>query len=245
MDPVTGDERFSRQIMLPEVGPGGQERLGNTKVFILGAGGLASSAAFYLAAAGIGKIGIADDDRVDISNLNRQILHETSRIGMAKVDSARKSLRALYPALEIEAYPRRLTSPEQLKRALADYDLTIDCTDNFAARYHINEASLATGKPWFYGAVFGFEGQVMTFVPGNGPCYRCLYPAGPADPETATPVMGVAPGIIGILQAAEVMKHILGTGRLLVGRMLVVDLLEMSFAEFFVPQNAKCPLCRP
>jgi molybdopterin-synthase adenylyltransferase len=243
MPSLNEEMRFNRQAMLPQVGPTGQEKLNRSKVFLVGCGALASSAAYYLVAAGIGKIGIADDDRVEISNLNRQILHDTPRIGMAKVDSAYRTLKAFHPAVEMETFVRRLTSVEELIEMLADYDMVIDCTDNYPARYLINDACLQIGKPWVYGSVSGFEGQAMTIVPGKGPCYRCLYPSGTADTQSAEPVVGVSPGMIGIIQAAEVIKYILGIGTLLLGRMLFVDLLEMSVSEFTVSRNNNCPAC--
>ena len=237
------EKRFSRQTILPEVGHEGQKKLADAKVFVLGSGGLASAAAFYLTAAGVGKIGIADDDRVDISNLNRQILHDTSRIGILKVDSAKKSLQALYPELEIETFPRRIDASREIMEILSGYDLVIDCTDNFAARYRINTACLQMGKPWIYGAVLGFEGQVMTVVPGKGPCYQCLYPSGRADAPAVAAVMGVSAGVIGVLQAAEAIKCILKKGTLLLGKMLFVDLMEMNFSEFRITRNSNCPAC--
>jgi molybdopterin/thiamine biosynthesis adenylyltransferase len=235
--------RFQRQIMLPEVGLEGQKRLQKAKILIVGSGGLASSAAYYLTAAGIGKIGIADDDQVDLSNLNRQILHDASRIGMPKVASAQKTLQGLHPALEVETYPRRLASSEELFEVLTDYDLIVDCTDNYTTRFNINDACIRTGKPWIYGAVFGFEGQAMTIIPGKGPCYRCLYPSAPSDVDSVVPVMGVTPGIIGLIEATEAIKHILGVGTPLLGRMLFVDLLDMSISEFKINRNANCPAC--
>ncbi len=238
------DKRFARQTLLPEVGPIGQERLHKASVFLVGCGGLASSAAYYLVSAGIGRIGIADDDCVEISNLNRQILHTTSRIGMPKVESAQKALEALHPALTVQALACRLTSVETLMEMLDGYDIVIDCTDNYAARYLINEACIRLDKPWVYASVSGFEGQAMTIVPGRGPCYRCLYPSNPADAtKSAEPAIGVTPGIMGIIQSAEAIKFILGAGTLLMGRMLFVDLLEMSVSEFNVPRNEDCPAC--
>ncbi len=235
--------RYQRQVMLPEVGLEGQKKLVNAKVFVVGAGGLASSAALYLAAAGVGKIGIADDDDVDITNLNRQILHDTGRIGSAKVDSARRALQRFNPETEVTTYPRRLQSSEEIAGITADYDLIIDCTDNFATRFLINAACQNVAKPWVFGAVNGFEGQVMTIAPGKGPCYRCLYPSAPANEETQVPVMGVTPGIIGIVQAAEAIKMILDLPKKLIGTMLFVDLLDMRFSKFTVRRNAECPAC--
>ncbi len=243
MDNSDTATRFQRQIMFPEVGLDGQKKLQKAKILIVGSGGLASSAAYYLAAAGIGKIGIADDDQVELSNLNRQILHDTSRIGMPKVDSAQKTLQSLHPALEVETYPRRLASSEELFGVLTGYDLIVDCTDNYITRFNINEACIRSGKPWIYGAVFGFEGQAMTIIPGKGPCYRCLYPSAPSDVDPVVPVMGVTPGIIGLIEATEAIKHILGVGTPLLGRMLFVDLLDMTMSEFKISRNADCPAC--
>jgi len=243
MHSVNEEKRFHRQILLPEVGAGGQEKLGRSSIFIVGCGGLGSSAAYYLAAAGIGKISLADDDRVALSNLNRQILHDTSRIGMPKVASARKTLQGLNPALEMETHACRPASPQDFTDLLAGYDIAIDCTDNYAARYDINDACLHMGTPWIYGAVSGFEGQIMTIVPGKGPCYRCLYPSAPADSDATEPAIGVSPGIIGIIQAAEAIKYILGIGTPLLGRMLFLDMLEMNVSEFKVQKNADCPVC--
>ena len=242
--PPDNSQRFHRQTLLPEVGPVGQRKLRRASVFLVGCGGLASSAAFYLVSAGIGRIGIADDDRVEISNLNRQILHTTSRIGMPKVASAQKALKALNPALEMQTIDCRVTSVEMLIDMLDGYDIVIDCTDNFAARYLINEACIRFGKPWVYGSVSGFEGQAMTIAPGQSPCYRCLYPSAPAhNAESTESVMGIAPGIMGIIQSAEAIKYILGIGTLLMGRLLFVDLLEMNISEFNISRNRNCPAC--
>lgn len=229
--------------MLPEVGPIGQERLCQAKVFLVGCGALASSAAYYLVAAGIGKIGMADDDHVGLSNLNRQILHTTPRIGMPKVASAQRSLNALYPDVEMDIFTCRLTSAKAFTEKLSGYDIVIDCTDNYSARYLINDACLQLGKPWVYGSVAGFEGQAMTIIPGKGPCYRCLYPSEPACDASPEPVIGVSPGIMGIIQATEAIKYILEAGALLLGRMLFVDLLEMRVSEFNIPRNKDCIAC--
>ncbi|WP_419655786.1 HesA/MoeB/ThiF family protein [Desulfosarcina variabilis] len=237
------NSRFSRQIRLPEVGPTGQKKLHRASVLLVGCGALASSAAYYLAAAGIGRIGIADHDRVEISNLNRQILHDTPRIGMRKVDSAYQTLKALHPSLKLQTIARKLTTIEALSRILAGYDMLIDCTDNFPTRYLINDACLQLSKPWVYASVSGFEGQAMTIIPGRGPCYRCLYPSVPVHTNQAESVMGVSPGIMGIIQAAEAIKYFLGIGSLLVGRMLFVDLLEMNVSPFNVSRNKDCPAC--
>ena len=216
--PSDNDHRFARQIILPEVGPVGQARLRRASVFLVGCGGLASSAAYYLVSAGIGRIGIADDDHVEISNLNRQILHATPRIGMRKVASAQKALKALDPDLNLQTIACRLTSVSALIEMLNGYDIVIDCTDNYAARHLINDACVQLGKPWVYGSVCGFEGQAMTIVPGRSPCYRCLYPSSPAEPPGSNePAIGVTPGIMGIIQSAEAIKYILGAGDAAVG----------------------------
>lgn len=237
-------DRFRRQVVLPEVGTAGQRKIRAARVLLIGSGGLASSAAYYLTAAGVGTIGLVDDDKVDLSNLNRQILHDSSRIGMLKVDSAEKSLRRLDPAVEIHIYPRRLTSSDDVAALLAGYDVVMDCSDNYATRYDINDACIRAGKPWIYGAIFGFEGQVMTVIPGKGACYRCLYPSAPPAPVREVPVIGVTPGVVGTIEAAEALKIILGVGASLVGRLLFVDLLEMTFSNLNVRRNPECPSCR-
>ena len=244
MDTLRREVRFQRQIMLPEVGRKGQRRLREAGILLIGSGGLASSAAYYLAAAGVGKIGIVDDDTVDESNLNRQILHDTSCIGMPKVSSAKQSLERLDPAIEIDTYHRRLTSSNELIDVLKGYDLVVDCSDNYPTRYIINDACIGTRKPWIYGAVSGFEGQAMTIIPGKGACYRCLYPAASPDADKVVPVIGVTPGILGLIEAAEALKYVLGKGTPLVGRLLYVDLLEMTMSEFKIMRNANCPSCR-
>ncbi|MBF0507441.1 MAG: HesA/MoeB/ThiF family protein, partial [Deltaproteobacteria bacterium] len=196
---------------------------------------------FYLAAAGIGTLGIADDDCVEVSNLNRQILHNPHRLGMQKVFSAKQTITSFSPETQVSVYPMRISSAMDLARVLKEFDALVDCTDNFDARTLINEACILAQKPWVYGAVSGFEGQVMTIVPGIGPCYRCLYPI--LTPGPATGVIGVSPGIIGILQATEIIKYILGKGSLLVGRMLYIDLLEMDISELHIQRNPSCRYC--
>lgn len=237
--------RYDRQIILPEIGPDGQARLRKARIFMAGAGGLASAAAYYLAAAGVGTLSIADDDRVEISNLNRQILHDTSRIGTTKVSSARQTLTSFNPEVNVIVYQARLDSAPGVAEIIQKFDAVVDCTDNFDARETINQACIMAAKPWVYGAVCGFEGQVMTIVPGSGPCYRCLYPASPSAAPLARPkgVIGISPGAIGIIQAAEIIKYILGKGNLLLGRMLHVDLLDMQFSELRIPQNHSCTSC--
>ncbi len=236
-------ERYQRQTLLPEVGIQGQETLKNSSVLLVGAGGLGSSAAFYLAAAGVGHIGLVDDDVVDQSNLNRQILHTPGTIGKSKVASARETLKRFNPDVTITPHPIKISSENQLEELITDYDLVLDCTDNYPTRYTINQACIHQQKPWIYGAVSEFEGQVMTLIPGTTPCYRCLYPSAPAASEGIAAVMGVAPGLIGTLQAAEALKYLLDTGKLLTGRLLFVDLMDIHFDIMTVTRNKECPAC--
>jgi molybdopterin/thiamine biosynthesis adenylyltransferase len=234
-------DRFQRQISLPEIGVEGQKRIEAARILLIGAGGLASSASYYLAAAGVGTLGIVDGDRVELSNLNRQILHNPSRIGKSKVISARDTLTSFNEIINIQTYLSRIENALELADIILEYDLVIDCTDNYSIRNLVNEVCIKLDKIWIYGAIFGFEGQVMTF--GNqGPCYRCLYASTP-KPETATPVIGITPGIIGIIQATEALKLILGQGKLLIGRLLYVDLLEMAISEFVVRKDRNCKVC--
>lgn len=239
-------QRYGRQIMLPGVGVEGQRKIRAASVFIVGAGGLGSAVAYYLCAAGVGKLGIIDHDRVEVGNLQRQILHHTGRIGMPKALSAAQTLRDLNPEVEVVSHDRRLTA-ENVRELLEGYDLVVDCCDNFSTRYIVNDACVSTCKPLLYGAVQGFEGQAMTVVPGEGPCYRCLYP-NPPDPEAAPPgrqwgVIGVVPGAIGLVQASEALKLILGCGELLTGRLLLYDMLAMEFTRIRVKRSAGCPAC--
>jgi molybdopterin/thiamine biosynthesis adenylyltransferase len=236
-------ERFQRQILLPEVGVEGQKTIQRAKILLIGAGGLGSSAAFYLTAAGVGTLGIVDEDRVEMTNLNRQILHTPDRIGQLKVSSARQTLTSFCDSINIVIHPVRIQELDQLTQIISEYDFVVDCTDNFATRFLINEACLRAGIPWVYGAVSGFEGQAMTIIPGQGPCYRCLYAGAPPASEPLTPVIGIASGIIGIIQAAEALKYILGRGNLLTGRLLYVDLLEMALSEFRVKRDSNCQSC--
>lgn len=212
---------------------------------MFGAGGLASAALYYLACAGVGTIGIADGDRIELSNLNRQILHNPRRIGMPKALSAQDTLTSFSPETQIVTFPRRVESVREMVEMVRQFDAVIDCTDNFKTRDMINESCILALKPWVYGAVSGFEGQIMTIIPGRGPCYRCLYPTlpQPSGNSSAPGVIGVSPGIVGILQAAEIVKHILGKGSLLVGRLLYADLLEMDFSALLVSMNPCCRYC--
>ncbi len=248
-------DRYSRHILLPEVGEAGQVKLLKSKVLLLGAGGLGSPAALYLAAAGVGTLGIVDADTVDASNLQRQILHATSRVGMPKVESAAKTISDLNPDVKVIQHQERLTS-ENVERLFAPYDLVVDGTDNFPTRYLVNDASVFLGKPVVHGSIFRFDGQVTTFVPkkaaakfgvAEGPCYRCLYPE-PPPPHLAPScqeagVLGILCGIVGTIQATEAIKLILGKGDLLVGRLLAYDSLKMKFHELRLRKDLQCPVC--
>lgn len=233
---------------MPEVGVEGQKRLKASKVLCVGTGGLGSPLAFYLAAAGIGTLGLVDFDTVDESNLQRQILHSTKDIGRPKVVSATEKLVALNPDLNVVQITDRITSDNALQ-LFAGYDVIVDGTDNFATRYLVNDACVLLGKPNVYGSIFRFDGQATVFFPPHGPCYRCLYPEPP--PAELVPncaeggVLGILPGIIGVIQATETVKIILGRGRTLEGRLLLYDALDMSFREMKVRKNPKCPICGP
>ncbi|MBM3677709.1 MAG: molybdopterin-synthase adenylyltransferase MoeB [Actinobacteria bacterium] len=239
--------RYARHLLIPEVGEAGQQRLLEARVLLIGAGGLGSPASLYLAAAGIGTLGIVDADVVDDSNLQRQIVHSTERLGEPKVQSAKRTLQALNPDVQVEAYEERLTS-ENVERILADrWDVIVDGTDNFPTRYLVNDASVWHGIPVVHGSIYRFEGQMTVFHPGNGPCYRCLYPA-PPPPELAPScaeggVLGVLPGIVGSLQAAEALKIVLGAGETLAGRLLLFDALHTTFDEVAIRRNPACPVC--
>jgi sulfur-carrier protein adenylyltransferase/sulfurtransferase len=239
-------ERYRRHLILPEVGEEGQAKLLKSRVLLLGAGGLGSPAALYLAAAGVGTLGIVDMDVVDLSNLQRQVLHTRERQGQPKVVSARTAIEALNPDVQVVPFQERLTSENAL-RILEGFDLVLDGGDNFPTRYLLNDACVLQRKPNIHGSIFRFEGQVTSFVPGQGPCYRCLYPA-PPPPELAPScaeagVLGVLPGIIGLLQANEALKLILGKGQPLVGRLLIFDALGTRFQELKLRRDPKCPVC--
>jgi molybdopterin/thiamine biosynthesis adenylyltransferase/rhodanese-related sulfurtransferase len=241
-------ERYRRHLVIPEVGEAGQARLLASKVLLLGAGGLGSPAALYLAAAGVGTLGIVDSDVVDLSNLQRQVLHSTRTIGLPKTTSAAEALRALNPDVKVVPYPERLTSENAL-RILDGYEVVVDGGDNFPTRYLLNDACVMLGIPDVHGSVYRFEGQVTTFWAGHGPCYRCLYPE-PPPPELAPScaeagVLGVLPGIVGLLQANEVLKLLLGIGAPLTGRLLTLDALATEFREVKVRRDPQCPVCRP
>jgi adenylyltransferase/sulfurtransferase len=245
---LSGDEikRYSRHLIMPEVGVEGQRKLKAAKVLCIGAGGLGSPAAMYLAAAGIGTIGIVDFDVVDFSNLQRQIIHGTPDVGRSKLQSAKDRLGALNPNVRIETYEEALSSANAL-RLFEPYDVILDGTDNFPTRYLVNDACVLSGKPNAYGSIFRFEGQASVFATKEGPCYRCLYPEPPPPglvPSCAEGgVFGVLPGIIGVIQATETIKLILGTGEPLIGRFLIYDALRMRFRELKLRKDADCPVC--
>ena len=238
--------RYSRHFLLPEVGEDGQAKLLQAKVLMVGAGGLGSPSAYYLAAAGVGTLGIIDNDVVDISNLQRQILHANDRVGMAKVESAKKTLEGLNPDVKVIAYQAKLTS-ENIMEIIKDYDLVVDGCDNFPTRYLVNDACVLTGKPNVHGSIFQFEGQATVFYPGKGPCYRCLYPEPP--PAEMAPscaeagVLGVLPGLIGVIEALEAVKLILGKGDSLVGRLLHFNTLTMEINTLKLRRDPNCPMC--
>ena len=238
--------RYNRHFLLPEVGEDGQAKLLQAKVLMVGAGGLGSPSAYYLAAAGVGTIGIIDNDVVDVSNLQRQILHANDRVGMPKVESAKKTLEGLNPDVKVIPYQAKLTS-DNIMEILKDYDFVIDGCDNFPTRYLVNDACVLTGKPNVHGSIFQFEGQATVFYPGKGPCYRCLYPEPPpADmaPSCAEAgVLGVLPGLIGVIEALEAVKLILGKGDSLVGRLLHFNTLTMEINTLKLRRDPKCPMC--
>src|SRR5918995_611173 len=239
--------RYSRHLLIPELGEAGQRRLLESSVLLIGAGGLGSPASLYLAAAGVGTLGIVDDDVVDESNLQRQIAHSTQRLGDPKVESARDTLTGLNPDVRVKAFNERLSS-ENIDRILAEgWDVIVDGADNFPTRYLVNDASVWHGIPVVHGSIYRFEGQVTVFRPGDGPCYRCLFPT-PPPPELAPScaeggVLGVLPGIIGSLQANEALKLLLGVGESLQGRLLLFDALADTFDEVRVKRDQSCPVC--
>jgi molybdopterin/thiamine biosynthesis adenylyltransferase len=247
---LTPDQRrrYSRHLILPEVGEVGQRKLLDARVLIVGAGGLGSPAALYLAAAGVGTLGVVDDDVVDDSNLQRQVIHSTERLGMSKAESARVAIAALNPDVHVITYETRL-SKENVLDIFRDYDVILDGTDNFATRYLINDACVLLNKPNVHGSIFRFEGQATTFVAGEGPCYRCLFPS-PPPPELAPScaeagVLGLLPGMIGMIQATEAAKLVLGIGEPLIGRLLTYDALAMEFRELRLARDPNCPMCGP
>ncbi len=239
-------ERYSRHLLLPEVGIDGQQKLLDARVLLLGAGGLGSPAALYLAAAGVGTLGIVDNDEVDLSNLQRQVIHSSERIGVSKVDSAEQTINALNPDVKVEKYPVRL-GPDNIVEIISGYDIVVDGLDNFPTRYLLNDASVRLGIPVVSAAILGFEGQLSVFKPYDGPCYRCLFPVPPpaelAPSCGANGVLGVLPGTMGLLQATEVIKLILGEGEPLIGRLLMYDALSARVTEVKVRRDPDCPIC--
>ena len=240
-------ERYSRHLLLPEAGEKGQEKLLKSRVLLLGAGGLGSPAALYLAAAGIGTLGIVDNDAVDASNLQRQVLHGTDRVGVSKVESARKTLENLNPDVKVVTFDERLNSTNVDRIFDQGWDVIVDGLDNFPTRYLVNDASVFKKIPVVHGSIFRFDGQVTTFWPHKGPCYRCLYPE-PPPPHLAPScaeagVLGILPGVVGTIQATEAIKILLGQGEPLVGRLLTYDSLKMSFRTLKLRRDKTCPVC--
>jgi molybdopterin/thiamine biosynthesis adenylyltransferase/rhodanese-related sulfurtransferase len=240
-------QRYSRHLLIPEVGVEGQQKLLDAKVLLVGAGGLGSPAALYLAAAGVGTLGIIDDDEVDLTNLQRQVIHNSERVGEPKVESAKKTIEALNPDVEVKPYRTRLTADNVLE-LIRDYDVIVDGADNFPTRYLLNDAAVRERKPVVHASILGFDGQLTVFVPYEGPCYRCLYPQPPpadlAPSCGANGVLGVLPGIMGLLQANETIKLIIGQGEPLVGKLLLFEALSTQFTELKVRRDAEgCPVC--
>ncbi len=241
-------QRYARHLIMPEVAMAGQKRLKAAKVLCIGTGGLGAPLSLYLAAAGVGTLGLADFDVVNVSNLQRQVIHFTSDVGRPKIDSAEEKLRAINPDLIVRRHEHAVDSSNALE-LFADYDVIVDGTDNFPTRYLVNDACVLLGKPNVYGSIFRFDGQATVFHPPHGPCYRCLYPEPP--PPDLVPncaeggVLGILPGLIGVIQATETVKLILGAGKPLVGRLLLYDALEMTFREMKVRKNPRCPICGP
>jgi molybdopterin/thiamine biosynthesis adenylyltransferase/rhodanese-related sulfurtransferase len=240
------EARYSRHTLIPEVGVAGQLKLLESKVLCIGAGGLGSPSSMYLAAAGIGTIGVIDDDVVDASNLQRQILHSTDRIGTPKVESAELTLRGLNPDVKVDKHRTRITAANALE-LIAPYDVIVDGADNFATRYLVNDCALRLGKPVVHSSIFRFEGQTTVFPANGSPCYRCLYPQPPPAEEAPScaeaGVLGVLPGIMGVIQATEAIKLVLGLGVTLAGRLLVYDALTTKFRELKLRRDPKCPTC--
>lgn len=238
--------RYSRHILLPEMGGKGQKKLLNAKVLLIGAGGLGSPAALYLAAAGVGTLGIMDADTVDLSNLQRQVLHTTADIGRLKVESAKETINQINPDVNVVTYPEFATV-ENIPKILPEYDLVVDGCDNFATRYLVSDAAVLYKKPYVYGSILRFDGQAAVFNPPAGPCYRCIFPEAPlpgAAPSCQEAgVLGVLPGLLGIIQATEALKMLLGIGDPLIGRLLIVDALGMEFMDAKVARDKNCAVC--
>jgi molybdopterin/thiamine biosynthesis adenylyltransferase/rhodanese-related sulfurtransferase len=239
-------QRYSRHLIMPEVGMEGQQKLKAARVLCVGTGGLGSPLALYLTAAGVGTLGIVDFDVVDVTNLQRQIIHSTADVGRKKLDSAEEKLKAINPYINIRKFETRLSSENALE-IFRDFDIIADGTDNFPTRYLVNDACVLTGKPNVYGSIFRFEGQASVFATEEGPCYRCLYPEPPPPglvPSCAEGgVLGILPGLVGVMQATEVIKLILGSGEPLIGRLLLIDALGMKFRELKLRKNPDCPAC--
>ena len=239
-------ERYSRQIILSEVGGAGQIKLLSAKVLIIGCGGLGSPCAYYLASAGIGKIGLVDGDKVELNNLQRQIIHFTKDVGKLKVESAKEKLKAINPDIDVVTYPLRVDS-QNILDIIKDYDIVVDGSDNFPTRYLVNDACVMAKKPFSHAGILRFEGQAITIVPNEGPCYRCLFPDPP--PQGMVPscsqagILGGVAGILGEIQATEVLKFILGKGELLLGKLLVFNALKMDFRKLNIQKNPDCPVC--
>lgn len=239
-------QRYSRHIILPEVGGKGQKKISSAKVFIIGAGGLGCPVGYYLTAAGVGTIALVDDDNVELSNLQRQIAHSVNTLDVNKADSAKQTFEALNPDVKLIAIKERLNNKNILD-FIKDYDIIVDGSDNFPTRYLVNDACVMLKKPLVSGAILRFEGQVTTILPGDGPCYRCLFedppPPGLVPSCQEAGVLGVLPGVIGSLMAAEVLKLILGKGNPLKGQLLIYDALRTNFRKVKIPKNRKCPIC--
>lgn len=239
-------ERYSRQIILPNVGGKGQEKILKAKVLIIGTGGLGAPCSFYLAAAGVGKIGLVDSDKVELNNLQRQIVHTTQDVGIPKTESGKKRLTALNPDVQVETYALRLDSTNILG-IISEYDIIVDGSDNFPTRYLVNDACVLSKKPLVHAGIFRYDGQIMTILPGKGPCYRCLFAEPP--PPGAVPscqeggILGAVAGALGVLQANEVLKFILATGELLSGRLLIFNALDSTFRTVKVPKDNDCLVC--
>lgn len=239
-------ERYSRQIILPNVGGKGQEKLLAAKVLIIGAGGLGSPAALYLASAGIGTIGIVDSDKVELNNLQRQIIHSVKEVGKPKVESARDRINSINEDVKVITYNLRVTS-ENILDIIKDYDIVVDGSDNFPTRYLVNDACVLLKKPLSHGGIFRFDGQAITIIPGESACYRCLF-ASPPPPGLVPScqeagILGAVAGVIGVIQANEVLKFVLSIGELLTGKLLVFNALDSSFRKVKVPKDPKCPIC--
>jgi molybdopterin/thiamine biosynthesis adenylyltransferase len=239
-------ERYSRQLRLPEVGEHGQAKLLQSKVFIVGAGGLGSPAGYYLSAAGVGTIAVADNDVVELSNLQRQIAHNTKAVGNPKVESVKTTFESLNPDVHIVPIQQRL-SKDNILGFIEGYDIIVDCSDNFSTRFLVNDACVMLKKPLITGAISQFEGQLTVIIPGEGPCYRCLFegppPQGSLPSSIEAGLLGFLPGVIGTLQASEVIKLIIGAGELLRGELLIYHALKQSFRKVAIPRNPECPVC--